>query len=785
MNNILKQILIDLRNGSTSKAYENQSYVNAIAMHLYEKPQLNTEDVEDLKDIITIGNIVYNDTDKELMVIEDGFYDLLLEKYKKYDPNFQVGAEVIDFKTSTRIIPASNLDKPIVEGVTFVDIPEDNVFGEDILIDPTKYMDARDFQHVPQFIDAQYISKRTHTVQSEHPELIGTLDKAKFVIDKDAERAGVLNNPNVSTVERDFFANHIMRGIIDPTKPFDIVLELKYDGISVEADCTDEVVSARSRGDTGVGKVSDLTPILKGYKFPHREPGCESIGVKFEAIITKTDLPFFNKAKGYEYKNCRSAIVGLFGSSDAWKYRDFITLIPLAVEQRIYETVCECDRVKEIEFLNRYFISKGQPLRYTYGSGTYIENLAWTNLFVQEVESMRSLVPFMYDGVVLSYRDEKIRKALGRENYINKFSIAVKFNPLKRFTTYRGFEVTVGKDGTITPMLYFDPVEFYGTIHNKSSGHSLARFNQLALHKGDMITVEYVNDVMPYVTKPINDFNMANEKVSPLEVFPTVCPICGSPIVISDSGKSAKCINPDCKGRAIGRMVDMCAKLGLVGFGEATISQMGYTHLHQMIWELSYNAINNGPKILADKGFGPVEADNIISQVKALKTNPVYDTVFLGALGFDNVSTKTFETIASVMNLEKLYEMYELEVPGLMTDALAKIPGIGPVTAKTIEDEFPTFADDIFTIFTECNVITWTPPSGKKVVLSGTRDQELVDFLNTHGFVCDPNASLTKSTDILVIPLDGYTSSKVTKAQSYGIPIVTVNDIMTNYVAYQ
>ena len=31
-------------------------------------------------------------------VISDGFYDLLNEVYKKYDPNFQVGSYVIDFK---------------------------------------------------------------------------------------------------------------------------------------------------------------------------------------------------------------------------------------------------------------------------------------------------------------------------------------------------------------------------------------------------------------------------------------------------------------------------------------------------------------------------------------------------------------------------------------------------------------------------------------------------------------------------------------------------------------
>ena len=45
------------------------------------------------------------------------------------------------------------------------------------------------------------------------------------------------------------------------------------------------------------------------------------------------------------------------------------------------------------------------------------------------------------------------------------------------------------------------------------------------------------------------------------EVFPTNCPICGSPIEVSDSGKSAKCVNPDCGGRQLARMVNMFAKL--------------------------------------------------------------------------------------------------------------------------------------------------------------------------------------------------------------------------------
>ena len=169
-------------------------------------------------------------------------------------------------------------------------------------------------------------------------------------------------------------------------------MELKYDGVSVEADCTDEVVSARSRGDTGTDQATDLTPLLKGYKFPHRPKDAPMVGVKFEAIITQADLPFFNKAKGYEYKNCRSAIVGLLSSGDAWKYRDFITLVPLAVEKDVFKNVCHSDRVEEIQYLNYYFVSKGCPMRWTWVNGTYIENLAWINLFANNAEMMRYAV---------------------------------------------------------------------------------------------------------------------------------------------------------------------------------------------------------------------------------------------------------------------------------------------------------------------------------------------------------------------------------------------------------
>ena len=788
MNQAIMSVLDALRAGRLDKAYELKAYLNEMAMHLYYKPELDKEDQADLHNIITICNICYNDTDKEILPIEDGVYDLILEKYKKYNPRFQVGADIILFNSSKKRA-GPYVEREMKEAVTFMDPVSDKdvFFLDDIVIDPRRFIDHRDFENRPLPPSIERVSKRYRNTAHNHPELVGTLDKCKFVLDRDAIERGVFEDANVKTVERDFFQNHLQRGIIKPNQKFDIVMELKYDGVSVEADCTDEVVSARSRGDTGTDQATDLTPLLKGYKFPHRPKDAPMVGVKFEAIITQADLPFFNKAKGYEYKNCRSAIVGLLSSGDAWKYRDFITLVPLAVEKDVFKNVCHSDRVEEIQYLNYYFVSKGCPMRWTWVNGTYIENLAWINLFANNAEMMRYAVPFMYDGIVVSYRDPKIRKALGRENFINKYSIAVKFNPLKKETVFRGYSYTVGQDGSITPMIHYDPVEFYGTIHNKSSGHSYARFQELQLRIGDAIDVEYVNDVMPYVTKPMNDWNIENEQKVLPEMFPHLCPICGAEIVVSDSGKSAKCPNPDCGGRQLSRMVNSCAKLGMDGFGEATIAQIGKYHLHEMFELLTQD---NWEEELRIRGFGPIEATNVHNQVISLLNREITDAQLMGSVGFTGISTKTFELILPVIDYHKLREMFNMLDPSKIyykrtVNFMASIKGIGPATADTIAREFTYFQKDIDWVFQHGKVVRFVPRSGKKVRFSGFRDKILCEYLNSLGFLADDEADLTKDTYVLLVPDVSYVSKTVEKARRFNIQIVPVNEFKENIESYK
>lgn len=732
--------------------------INTIAMYLYglDNTIMTKEDIESLKYLILICNVLYNRTDMDKLPIEDGVYDLLLEKYKTFDSNFQVGAAVVVFEDKAAKEYAT---AKVIEPLIFLDKnrstdPINLDLRSHIMREGQVLYDIRDSLVDPLKFNPGPISKRLHNTAHEHPSLVGTLDKCKFVTMHDAELADAVNDPNVKILERDFFQDHINRGIIRPDQKIRICLELKYDGVSVEADCTDVVVSARSRGDTGIGEAVDYSPILNGYHF--RRAGIRAnekpIGVKFEAIMTKSDLKKFCELKQYNYANCRTAIIGLVGSSDAYLYRDLITLVPLAIDRNDLPQIP--NREVEIKFFNELYQTNCEPLRYCIVEGTVPELLFLIKKFAEEAIGARPYLNFMYDGIVVSYLDENIREALGRENFINKYSMAVKFDPMKKLTIFRGYTFEVGQNGVITPMFHYDPVEFIGTIHTKCTGSSLRRFKDIGLKYGDMIEVTYRNDVMPYVTKPDCEHNRNNP--NPIIEPPTVCPVCGTPLEITLSGKSMICPNMDCAGRRVARMTNMLAKLNLKGFAESTIVSLGVYTLSELV---------NLKRDFLIERLGNADGASFYETITRFKTDPIPDYRVMGALGFSNIAGKTWETILRYHTIDELINLYDMaELYEMLS-----LPGIGSKTIDTIEEEFLNFYDDIVYISKMPNIlVSKGSDKGPQIRFSGCRNKQLEELLCNLGYDADSNASVTKNTALLIVPNLGFSSTKTNKMISYG-----------------
>lgn len=764
-SNIVKinNLLDSLKNGDLSGlSREIILLINEeVTRILSIKEEHSQKDIVIMGMVITISNILYNNTSIDLLPLEDGIYDMLLELYKKYNPDYQVGATPIIFK---ELESYSEINKKTISpGIIFTKPEEtkDFLFIDGLTAAPK--ITKSDFV----VSGIRYDTHKRNTVRDtshKYPELVGTLDKAKFVLCNQAEEKGVLNDTNVSVLERDFFAKHIKNGIIKPDQKFGMVLELKYDGVSVEAEVSNCIHSARSRGDTNEGLGSDITHILKNYRFPQASgivnPN-DIFGMKFEAIMTYENLLKYNQVKGKEYKNCRTAITSIFSSLDGEDFSDYITLIPLAT------SLDDIDRLTEIAFINTFY-TKSEYLRYAVIHGDYKENLFMIKKFAEEAEFMRNVLPFMYDGIVVSYLDDEIKEKLGRYNSVNLYSIAVKFNPLKKQTVFRGYSYTVGQDGSITPMIHYDPIEFYGTIHNKSSGHSYDRFRQLNLKLDDIISVEYVNDVMPYVYKEDLDINRNNP--NPIVEFINKCPSCGSDLVPSSSGKAIFCTNMQCPERNISRMVGMLKKLNLRDFAEESLRKIARFSFKELM-ELKKEDVSF---------LGDINSQKLMNQLENLKTNPIYDYRIVGALGFTGIAIEKWKLIMTNYSLHELMNMTHED----LYLALSQIKGIGPSTIETILNEMNFYRNDLEYILSMKNIMYSknTTFAGKKIRFTGFRNKELSEKLCEMGHDAG-EGGVTKSTDILLIPYPGFTSSKISKCGENTL-IIPVEDFINNMNSY-
>lgn len=757
----LKYIYEELKNGNIRVIdMNNKIFLNEEAMRLLNLEALNNNDIEALDLIIRISNAVYHNVNNDSLVpIDDGVYDLLMVLISKYMNNYQVGSDDIFFGDLYQNL---NESSPVEIINPFVRIPEDNWYYKDIL--SNRDITDKDLIVNP-FARVKNIQRRVVNTPHMYPNLVGTLDKCKFVLNSQARELGVFEDSNVRIFERDFIQKHIQEGIIHPSEKFYMVAELKYDGASIEAEVSDRVISARSRGDTNNDIATDYTDILEGYRFPLVEGiATETIGMKFEAILTNQNLQRLGEMQGKVYKNARNAIAGILGSNEGNLFRDYITLVPLECENPDLNNL---NRVERIQFMNTFYTS-GVDLKYAVIYGDYKEILFSVKRFVEEAEALRPYMPFLYDGVVVSYLDKDKINRLGRENSINKYSIAIKFNPMKHQTTFLGYTYTIGQSGVITPMIHYNPVEFYGGIHTKSSGHSYKRFNELGLRKGDLIDVTYTNDVMPYVTKP--DIEPNRENPNPIEPFPHSCPCCGTQLIFTD--KSAICPNIECKERNNARMENMLDKLQLKDFAGERLQAIGKYSLTELM-DLRVDDI---------KFLGDVNAQKFINRMNELKTKPIYDYQIIGALGFTGIAQEKWKLILN--HFSPLWLMANFDKEEFIPE-LVSVKGIGPATAETIKNEMWFFMKDLVRIVEMENIIIsrGQDTTSKIIRFTGFRNKELIDKLNNMG-VDAGEGSVTKATDILLIPCEGFTSSKTQKAEKYNIQIVPVEDFIANMDSY-
>jgi hypothetical protein len=111
---------------------------------------------------------------------------------------------------------------------------------------------------------------------------------------------------------------------------------------------------------------------------------------------------------------------------------------------------------------------------------------------------------------------------------------------------------------------------------------------------------------------------------------------------------------------------------------------------------------------------------------------------------------------------------------------LLNIPKLGVSAAQTIITEYKFYKEDIHTILEKANVIdSKFVKVGKSIRFTGCRNKQLEELLRNKGYDADSDGSVTKSTDILIVPYSGFTSTKTAKVGPNTI-VVPIDEFMND-----
>lgn len=578
--------------------------------------------------------------------------------------------------------------------------------------------------------------------EHQYPDLRGTLNKVHFIfnVDKGDDKRRSIEDW-ITSIE------NILGRNINNTKEFELRLQAKWDGCCAvfECDKNGELEHVLTRGDTEKNLAVDILELFKGQiNFRQFADGINKFAVQTEVLMNQ---------KAYEdiiveykdFKSPRSATSSILNEKILQPHlTKYLTIEPLRIqyagkEPRIIPN-------KEFDMISNLF------------------DLRDIRECIKQINEHAKEEGKSTDGVVLHLTDKKLQKELGRDGAINRYEVAYKFPAEAKKAKLRDIDFSYGLGGNITPVAKIEPVVMLGKTISSISIGSIDRFRSMQHHltPGSEVIVRY--EIIPYLE--IDDTCKHNDREYGFQI-PTHCKYCGR---ILEEDPLLKCVNEECSSRIIGNVVNYINKMRIENINIETVSTLFDLGIITGIESL-YKLSDHKSKIISLQGFGEKSYQNMIDAVN--KRRIVYDYELLGSLGIQSIGVRMFKKVLSVMDLEKLLSMAK---DGMLAPYLMGLSGFGEKTATRIQVGVMKKLLTIRFLLKEIQLKEKVAP-GKlkgKVCFSQVRDPKFESELISKGY--EVTDSLTKMTDVLIVPSLDVTSSKITKAKKYGIQIYSLKD---------
>ena len=537
--------------------------------------------------------------------------------------------------------------------------------------------------------------------------------------------------------------------------------EPKFDGASMNLLYEKgKLIQAITRGDGVIGEeVTDNVRTIRSVPLTIDYEG--QIEIRGEVVIRKDDFEIINKERLEEgeqpFSNPRNAAAGSLrqlDSSITAKRR--LVFYPWGLGEN---SLTQSRLSEKMDFVYAQGFLKPP---YSKACKTIEEIEAFYHFLI----SKRDEIPMMMDGMVVKVDDVHLQEDLGYTVKVPKWMCAYKFPAVEKVTKVNDINIQVGRTGVLTPVAEVEPVDLDGAIIARATLHNFDEIERKGLMIGDSVILIRSGDVIPKITKVLNDRRDSSEIAIER---PTECPTCHSEVL--DEGTLIKCQNLDCPDRVVNSIIHFAKKgcMNIDGLGSKIVEILVTQEKIKDILGLYHLKFED---LEGMDGFKEKRINKLLDAIADTKGVPLHRLI--SAMGIEHIGEVAGKSLA----LE-----FGLGIVDVTEEQVVAIDGIGEEMANSLLEFMRVNHDFVLKLF---DVIEPTveekveavenPFKDKTVVLTGSMSvsrgvvKEMLEKLGAK-----VSGSVSKKTDYVIYGDDA--GSKLTKAESLGVNTLTEDEM--------
>src|SRR3954454_17911413 len=296
--------------------------------------------------------------------------------------------------------------------------------------------------------------------------------------------------------------------------------------------------------------------------------------------------------------------------------------------------------------------------------------------FIQSWEGKRDSLPYEIDGIVVKVDRTGLQQELGFTGKAPRWAIAYKYAARAGISQIEDISVQVGRTGKLTPVAMLKPVPIGGTTVSRATLHNMDEIERLGVQIGDWVEVERGGDVIPKVTRVVDDKDHPRGHKS--FHMPEKCPVCGGHVVRAEGEADHRCVNQKCPAKLRETILHFASRglMNIEGMGDALVNQLTERRLVKSVADI-YRLTKQD--LLSLERMGDKSAQNVLDEIEASKKLPLERVIY--GLGIRFVGERTAEFLAEHFgSLDAIMKAGEEE--------LQEVNEVGPRIAKSIVEFF-------------------------------------------------------------------------------------------------